>query len=156
MDKVHKPSESRCYTPSSEPFRFHILGQLHQFPTVEMYFAKIHYQTKYGNSKPGLCRWILRGRTSIRDDKLCSDYISIRLAHEHWSFTFYWKLILNSGNPQACRVLNLKKENKYQVNVVIFSFIQVAHSLYCYLLRIPCIPSCIICPVSVRTLVLNI
>jgi hypothetical protein len=23
MDKVHKPSDSECYTPSSEPFRFY-------------------------------------------------------------------------------------------------------------------------------------
>jgi hypothetical protein len=39
MDKVHKPSDSECYTPSSEPFRFYFydfwFSVLCGFPLVD-------------------------------------------------------------------------------------------------------------------------
>jgi hypothetical protein len=28
MDKVHKPSDSECYTPLSEPFRFYMTSRV--------------------------------------------------------------------------------------------------------------------------------
>jgi hypothetical protein len=64
MDRVHKPSVSECYAPSSEPFRLYLLSET--ISCVVLLFSGSHFPCWVCSIRWQDCRWMNRsglGRT---------------------------------------------------------------------------------------------